>query len=52
MTGRGRISLLGLTQDIIIGRCVFKCDVPHQLTEQQVCPVSVYCDRIGGHVAI
>ena len=49
--GRGRISWSGLTQDIKMGSCVFQCDVPHQwIAQQQVGPVSVYCDGVGCHV--
>ena len=49
--GQGRISQLGLTQDIKIGSCVFQCDVTHQwIAQRQVSPVSVYCDRVGSHV--
>ena len=49
--GRERISLSGLTQDIKMGSCVFQCDVPHQwIAQRQVCPVSVYCYRVGCHV--
>ena len=41
---RGRISQLGQTQDIKMGSCVFKCNVPYQwLAQQRVGPVSVYC---------
>ena len=48
---RGRISQSGLTKDIKMGRCVFQCDVPHQLiTQRQVGPVSVSCDGVGCHV--
>ena len=32
--GRGRISRSGQTQDIKMGSCVFKCDVPHHWTSQ------------------
>ena len=46
----GRISRSGLTQDIKMGSCVFQCDVPHQwIAQQQVGPVSVYCDGVGCH---
>ena len=49
--GRGRISRSGVTQDIKLGSCVFQCDVPHQwIAQQQVDPVSVYCDMVGCHV--
>ena len=48
---QGRISWLGLTQDIKMGSCVFQCDLLHQWRAQrQVGPVSVYCDGGGGHV--
>ena len=41
--GRGRISQSGLTQDIIMGSCVFQCNVPHWWTAQrQVGPMYVY----------
>ena len=43
--GRGRISRSGLTQDIKTGSCVFQW-----IAQQQVCPVSVYCDGVGCHV--
>ena len=46
--GGGRISQLGLTQDIKMGSCVFQCDVPHQwIAQRQVGPVSVYYDGVG-----
>ena len=46
--GRGRISRVGLTQDIKMGSCVFQCDVPHQwIAQRWVGPVSVYCVRGG-----
>ena len=55
--GRGRISRLGLTQDIKMGSCVFQCEVPHRwIAQRQVwfrvcilwrggvsCPVSAAC---------
>ena len=34
-----------------MGSCVFQCDVPHQwIAQQQVGPMSVYCDGVGCHV--
>ena len=49
--GLGWIFRSGLIQDIIMGSCVFQCDVQHQwITQRQVCPVSVYCDGVGCHV--
>ena len=51
MEGQGRISQAGLTHDIKMGSCVFQCDVPHQwIAQQQVDPVSVYCDWVECHV--
>ena len=50
MEGRGRISRSGLTEDIKMGGCVFKCDVPHQwIAQRHIGPVSVYCDGVGCH---
>ena len=47
----GGISRSGRIQDIEMGRCVFHCYVPHQwIAQQQVGPVSVYCDGMGCHV--
>ena len=49
--GRGSIYWLGFTQDIKMGSCLFQCDVPRQwIAQQQVGPVSVYCDVVGCHV--
>ena len=49
--GRSGISQCGLTQDIKMGSCIFQSDVPHQwIAQQQVGPVSVYCDGAGCHV--
>ena len=48
MCGRsGKDFPIGLTQDIKMGSCVFKFDVPHQWIEQRhVGPVLVYCDGV------
>ena len=49
--GWGRISRLGLTQEIKMDSCVFKCDFPHKwIAQRQVDPVSVYCHWVGCHV--
>ena len=48
---RGRISRSCVTQDIKMGSCVFQCDIQHQwIAQQQVGPVSVYCDSVWCHV--
>ena len=48
VNGWGRISWLGLTQDIKMGSCIFQCDIPHQwIAQRQVGPMSVYCDEMG-----
>ena len=45
------ISWSDQTEEIKIGSCVFQCDVPHQwIAQQQVHPVSVYCDGVACHV--
>ena len=50
--GLGRISQLGLTQDIIMGSCVFQCCVPHQwIAQWQVGLVFVYCDGVSCRVS-
>ena len=47
----GRISRSSQTQVIKMGICSFQCKVPLQwILQQQVGPVSIYCDRIGCHV--
>ena len=47
----GRISWSDQTQDFKMGSCAFQCDIPHQrIAQQQVGPVSVYCDGMGCYV--
>ena len=47
----GRISQWHQTQDIQMGSFGFQCNTPHQcITQQQLCPLSVYCDRVDCHV--
>ena len=41
----------GLTQDIKMGSCVFTCNISRRwIIQQQVDPVSVYCDGVGCRV--
>ena len=51
MKDQGKVSRLGLTQDLKMGSCVFQCDVPNQwIAQRQVGPVSVHCDGVGCRV--
>ena len=45
------MKIVKVGEDIELGSCVFQCDVPHQwIAQQQVGPVSVYCNGMGCHV--